>query len=32
MADGRLLQSTDLGASWQDTGVDTGSIVAMAGV
>jgi len=32
MADGRLLQSGDRGASWHDTGVDTGSIVAMVGV
>lgn len=32
MADGRLLHSADRGARWQDTGIDIGSLVAMAGI
>jgi hypothetical protein len=30
LSDGRLLRSADHGASWEDTGVDLGSVVAMA--
>jgi photosystem II stability/assembly factor-like uncharacterized protein len=31
MADGRLLRSSDSGESWEDAGVDLGSVLAMAG-
>lgn len=30
MADGRLLRSTDAGESWEDTGAELGSVLAMA--
>jgi hypothetical protein len=30
MADGRLLRSADGGESWEDTGAELGSILAMA--
>ncbi len=31
MADGHLLRSSDAGESWEDTGVELGSVLAMAG-